>query len=241
MMTSLRSTSPSAYGERERHIDTDSFLTIPFVCCTFTCTSTRLNKKSHHFLATKEMVLLSEQQLVDCAGAFDTHGCAGGLPSKAFEYVHYNGGLDLEAEYPYTAEDGVCKYSAADVGSTVAQIHNITFQDEPELVHAIGLRGPVSIAYQVASDFKQYKSGVYTSTICEDGPDTVNHAVLAVGYSLDEKRAHEDGGLSGYYIVKNSWGTTWGMEGYFEIELGANMCGLSDCASFPDVKPSRRK
>ena len=109
---------------------------------------------------------------------------------------------------------------------------DITFQDEAQLVKAIGFKGPVSIAYQVASDFKQYKSGVYSSSICKNGPETVNHAVLAVGYALMDVVDS----LHGYYIVKNSWGTSWGMAGFFEIELGKNMCGLADCASFPEVK-----
>ena len=198
-------------------------------CWTFSSTGAL---ESHHFLATGDMVLLSEQQLVDCAGAFDTHGCGGGLPSKAFEYVHYNRGIDTESAYPYKAENEKCSFDADAVGARVHRTHNITFQDEAQLVKAIGFKGPVSIAYQVASDFKQYKSGVYSSSICKNGPETVNHAVLAVGYALMDVVDS----LHGYYIVKNSWGTSWGMAGFFEIELGKNMCGLADCASFPEVK-----
>lgn len=183
--------------------------------------------ESHHYLATSEMVLLSEQQLVDCAGAFDTFGCSGGLPSKAFEYVHYNGGLDTETGYPYKGVDQKCHFEKDFIGSTVATIHNITFQDEGQLLKAIGTAGPVSIAYDVAGDFKQYHSGVYSSTLCKDGPMQVNHAVLAVGYDMKASTP--------YYIVKNSWGTDWGMDGFFYIEVGKNMCGLSDCASFPEL------
>ena len=71
-------------------------------------------------------ISLSEQQLVDCAGAFNNFGCNGGLPSQAFEYIKYNGGLDTEEAYPYTGVDGLCKYSSQNVGVHVLDSVNIT-------------------------------------------------------------------------------------------------------------------
>lgn len=71
-------------------------------------------------------ISLSEQQLVDCAGGFNNFGCSGGLPSQAFEYIKYNGGLDTESAYPYTAKDGACKFSAENVGVQVLDSVNIT-------------------------------------------------------------------------------------------------------------------
>ena len=93
---------------------------------------------------------------------------------------------------------------------------------------AVGQFGPVSIAFQVASDFSGYTGGVYSSSVCSSAPEDVNHAVLAVGY--DAKPA--DGSMP-YWIIKNSWDTTWGEDGYFKMEMGRNMCGVADCASFP--------
>jgi len=74
--------------------------------------------------------------------------------------------------------------------------------------------------------FHQYTSGVYTSTVCKNGPADVNHAVLAVGFGTDEN------GMD-YWIVKNSWGESWGDQGYFKIQRGVNMCGCANCNAYP--------
>ena len=86
--------------------------------------------------------------------------------------------------------------------------------------------GPVSVAYQVVEDFMLYSGGVYTSDKCKQGVQDVNHAVLVVGYG----RSQVDGP---YWIIKNSWGSNWGENGYFRIARGRNMCGIAICASYP--------
>jgi len=172
-------------------------------------------------------LLLSEQQLIDCAGNFDTHGCNGGLPSHAFEYIKYNGGVMTESDYPYKAKSG--KRCLFDTGApTLVQVKhsvNITSYDEDSLTAAIATQGPVSIAYHVGKDFMLYHKGVYATSGCPNTSADVNHAVLAVGYGTEL-------GVP-YYVVKNSWGTTFGLDGYFKIKRGVNMCGLSVCNSFP--------
>ncbi|KAJ9168047.1 hypothetical protein P3X46_019621 [Hevea brasiliensis] len=172
-------------------------------------------------------ISLSEQQLVDCAGAFNNFGCNGGLPSQAFEYIKYNGGLESEEAYPYTGKDGTCKFSLENVGVQVLDSVNITLGAEDELKHAVAFVRPVSVAFEVVSGFRFYKSGVYTSDVCGKTPMDVNHAVLAVGYGV------EDG--VPYWLIKNSWGDNWGDNGYFKMELGKNMCGVATCASYPVV------
>ena len=77
-------------------------------------------------------------------------------------------------------------------------------------------------------DFQHYSGGVYSSNECKKTPQDVNHAVLAVGYNVTEKAEK-------YWIVKNSWGASWGLKGYFWIARGQNMCGLATCASYPLV------
>lgn len=193
-------------------------------CWTFSTTGAL---EAAYAQAFGKIISLSEQQLVDCAKAFNNFGCSGGLPSQAFEYIKYNGGLDTEEAYPYTAKDGVCKFSSENVGVQVLDSVNITLGAEDELKHAVAMVRPVSVAFQVVSGFRFYKSGVYTSDSCGSTPMDVNHAVLAVGYGV------EDG--VPYWLIKNSWGGSWGDNGYFKMELGKNMCGVATCASYPHV------
>uniref|UniRef100_A0A8D2MQP8 Cathepsin H n=1 Tax=Zonotrichia albicollis TaxID=44394 RepID=A0A8D2MQP8_ZONAL len=174
---------------------------------------------------TQNPSLQAEQQLVDCAQAFNNHGCSGGLPSQAFEYILYNKGLMGEDSYPYRAKNGTCKFQPEKAIAFVKDVINITQYDEDGMVEAVGKHNPVSFAFEVTSDFMHYRKGVYSNPRCEHTPDKVNHAVLAVGYG------EEDG--TPYWIVKNSWGRLWGMQGYFLIERGKNMCGLAACASYP--------
>jgi cathepsin H len=183
--------------------------------------------ESAHLIKYGSLATYSEQQLVDCAGAFENHGCNGGLPSQAFEYVMYNGGLASETSYPYFGEDRNCTVSASDYIIDVdTGAVNITADDEEELKDAVYNYGPTSVCFEVVDDFSSYTSGVYTSTTCGNTQQDVNHAVLAVGYGTDSN------GMK-YWIVKNSWGTSWGDEGFFMIERGVNMCGIAMCNSHP--------
>jgi cathepsin H len=93
-------------------------------------------------------VTFSEQQLVDCAGKFDNHGCNGGLPSHAFEYIRYNGGIESDVTYKYTGKDGKCAYKPASaVGYVKYGSYNITQGDENELAERLYSAGPISVAF----------------------------------------------------------------------------------------------
>ncbi len=197
--------------------------------------STMGSMEAHARLYTGKPVFLAEQQLVDCAQGFNNNGCRGGLPSQAFEYLHWAGGAMENKDYPYTAKDGKCAFDAKKTAVQVVRSHNITAGSENDLMDAVRHMGPVSIAYQVVKDFKDYKGGVYTSTECKHEASSVNHAVVAVGYENDPSEY----GLR-YWMVKNSWGNGWGLDGYFLIEKNAKvpngMCGLATCASFPEIQ-----
>ncbi|KAG4956942.1 hypothetical protein JHK85_043322 [Glycine max] len=132
-------------------------------CWTFSTTGAL---EAAYAQAFGKSISLSEQQLVDCAGRFNNFGCNGGLPSQAFEYIKYNGGLETEEAYPYTGKDGVCKFSAENVAVQVIDSVNITLGAENELKHAVAFVRPVSVAFQVVNGFHFYENGVYTSDIC---------------------------------------------------------------------------
>ena len=149
------------------------------------------------------------------------------MPSQAFEYIKYNGGLDTEEAYPYAGVNGHCKFKPENVAVQLANSVNITLGAEDELKHAVGLVRPVSVAFEVVSPFRLYKEGVFTSDTCGSTSQDVNHAVLAVGYGVEN-------GIP-YWLIKNSWGAEWGDNGYFKMELGKNMCGVATCASYPIV------
>ena len=155
---------------------------------------------------------LSEQQLVDCAGAYDNHGCKGGLPSHAFEYIKDAGGISTEAAYPYFATDNNCTVDPKTFDLRVwGGSVNITEGDEVELKQAVFQHGPVSIAFQVVDGFRDYKDGIYTSQTCLNSTMDINHAVLAVGFGTCPVTGMD------YWIVKNSWGSDWGDKGFFKI------------------------
>ena len=195
-------------------------------CWTFSSTGCL---EAHYRLYKKQPVLLSEQQLVDCAGDFDNHGCNGGLPSHAFEYLRYNGGIQSEETYPYKAVDQPCSFNPDLIVAKVpGGAVNITALDPIALRDAIAFKGPVSVAFQVTDDFRHYRSGIFSSTVCKDGAMDVNHAVLAVGYGTENDVP--------YYIIKNSHGLDFGENGYFRMVRGKNMCGILNCCAYPNLE-----
>jgi cathepsin H len=193
-------------------------------CWTF---STVGSLESHwNILQKGKNVTFSEQQLVDCAGDFDNHGCKGGLPSHAFEYIKYAGGIESDVTYPYTAKDGTCVFRRSiAVGYVRHGSYNITQGDEVELAERLYNSGPISVSFQVIAGFKSYLTGVYSVDNCGKTTQDVNHAVLATGFGTENGAA--------YWNVKNSWGAAWGNQGYFKIARGTNMCAIAQCNSYP--------
>jgi C1A family cysteine protease len=175
------------------------------------------------FVAKNQLVSLSEQQLVDCAGSEGNQGCNGGLMDYAFQYLIKAGGSSLENDYKYTARDGSCKASQYSKNSAITGFKDVAGNDENALGDAIQMQ-PISVAIEAdQSIFQFYTSGVLDGNCGKN----LDHGVTAVGYKNDDKK--------GYWIVKNSWGTSWGNKGYVWIRAFKNMCGIATENSYPTV------
>ncbi len=174
------------------------------------------------------LVSLSEQQLVDCSFRYGDLGCNGGLPDNGFHYV-MDMELCSEEDYAYTGEWGSCSTDMCESVVTIAGCVDVASGDQVGLKEAVA-RQPVAIAIQADQFvFQHYTSGVMTDDAC--GTD-LDHAVLVVGYGTED-------GLD-YWLVKNSWGASWGDNGYVKIlrtnsQDDVGICGVAARASYPVV------
>jgi C1A family cysteine protease len=172
-----------------------------------------------HFIATGQLVSLSEQQLVDCSGAEGNQGCNGGLMDDAFQYIIDNGGICSEASYPYEGVQGSCNAASCQSVATIVSYTDVTPNSESALVAAIAQQ-PVSVAVEAdQSSFQFYSGGVMTAA-CGTNLD---HGVLAVGYGTDSSAGGD------YYKVKNSWGADWGESGYIRLGRGTAFGASGQC------------
>ncbi|XP_055805602.1 zingipain-2-like [Solanum dulcamara] len=178
-------------------------------------------------IANNEQISLSEQQLLDCST--QNNGCNGGLMTHAYNFLLENNGegITTETNYPYEETQSVCSTQQSAALVTISD-YEVVPQNESALLQAIANQ-PISVGLAASQEFQLYGSGIYDGS-CNS---KLNHAVTLIGYGTSE----EDG--TKYWIVKNSWGSSWGEEGYMRIARDVGVdgghCGIAKMASFPIV------
>ena len=176
-------------------------------------------------IVSGNLTSLSEQELVDCDTKHDM-GCQGGLMDYAFTFVESHG-LDTEADYPYRGQQEGCDVDRMNrVVVTIDGYEDIEAGDEQGMVDVVSNQ-PVSVAIQANTlNFQLYSGGVFDDEKCGTQLD---HGVLVAGYgSTDEGQE--------YWIMKNSWGSEWGEEGFMKMAMGvkpSGICGINKMASYP--------
>lgn len=148
---------------------------------------------------------------------------------NAFRYIKDNHGIDTEAAYPYRAEDEKCQYKPKNSGATDRGFVDIDSGDENKLKAAVATVGPIAVAIDAShQSFQLYSEGVYDEPECSS--EDLDHGVLVVGYGTDEASGQD------YWLVKNSWGESWGDKGYIKMARNKdNQCGIATKASYPLV------
>jgi C1A family cysteine protease len=179
-------------------------------------------------IKNKQLTDISMQQIIDCSGFFGNKGCDGGLMTQTYGFTSMFG-VEPLTNYGYAAEAGDCKQNSDNVLFRNAGYEEVPQNDSLALKKAVAQQ-PVSVGIEASSLTVQlFKSGVLTGG-CGTALD---HAVLIVGYDVD-KSGQE------YWIVKNSWGPKWGLQGYFNIAMGnqnsgMGVCGINLLASYPTL------
>eukprot|EP01062_Namystynia_karyoxenos_P032821 TRINITY_DN2417_c0_g1_i1.p1 TRINITY_DN2417_c0_g1~~TRINITY_DN2417_c0_g1_i1.p1 ORF type:complete len:319 (+),score=155.00 TRINITY_DN2417_c0_g1_i1:267-1223(+) len=180
--------------------------------------STTGNVEGQWFLAGNKLTSLSEQQLVSCDKNYGDKGCMGGLPANAYKYIAAAGGLESEEAYPYVSTLPIsfakCKFDKSKVAATISSGMQVQ-SDEAQMLAWMTQNGPLSIGVNAAGTTWQLYKGGIVSNCKSSQPD---HGVLIVGYGTE--------GTQKYWIVKNSWGATWGEQGYIRLAFGSNQCNI---------------
>jgi C1A family cysteine protease len=171
--------------------------------------------ESEAFISKKyKLFVLGPQQIVSCDKA--SGGCNGGDPATAYKYIAANG-METEADYPYTAKTGSCKFDSSKVTVRISGQKEVS-GGESGMATALGST-PFAVCHDTGG-WQHYSGGVMTS--CSSGG---GHCTQAVGYASS----------GDYWIIKNSWGGSWGNSGYLYLKKGKNLCKISNHALYPTV------
>ncbi|CAH8825529.1 unnamed protein product [Trichobilharzia szidati] len=168
---------------------------------------------------------LSAQQLIDCSMDYGNFGCIAGLMTYAYDYISDNG-IESERNYPFVGEELPCQHIGNSSVIRSRSYFIIPEGEEITLKYSLYDRGPFAGAISFAPDFIFYKKGVYQSDDCSSVD--VMHGILIIGYGYEDKEE--------YWLLKNSWGKSWGENGYAKIKRNDhNMCGIATMAIIPTL------
>lgn len=184
-----------------------------------------------YFLKTGQLLKFSEQALVDCTWGYGDNGCDGGEDFRAYQWIMKHGGIPLDDSYgPYLGADGYCHADNATKLAAIDSYVNITEGDIDGLKLAIANQGPICVSIDASlKDFSFYSNGVYYNAECKNGYDELDHSVLAVGYGVQDGEP--------YWLIKNSWSTYWGNDGYVLMSQTDNNCGVATAATYANLSP----
>ncbi|KAK7600887.1 hypothetical protein V9T40_008328 [Parthenolecanium corni] len=186
--------------------------------------------EGEYFVHSGILYRLSQQALIDCSWGFGNNGCDGGEDFRAYEWMMKHGGLPVEDEYgPYFGQDGFCHSQNVTLVAPITGFVNVTPNDESALKVALLKHGPISVAIDASHrSFSFYSHGVYFEPECGNSPESLDHAVLLVGYG---KLYEKD-----YWLVKNSWSVYWGNAGYVLMSPKSNNCGVMTSPTYATFK-----
>uniref|UniRef100_A0A8C2U1U0 Peptidase C1A papain C-terminal domain-containing protein n=1 Tax=Coturnix japonica TaxID=93934 RepID=A0A8C2U1U0_COTJA len=176
------------------------------------------------FLKTGVLTPLSQQVLIDCSWGFGNYACDGGEEWRAYEWIKKHGGIASTESYgPYLGQNGYCHYNQSELVAPLAGYVTVEPGNAEALKAALFKHGPIAVNIDAShKSFTFYANGVYEEPHCGEGLD---HAVLAVGYGVLHGKS--------YWLIKNSWSTYWGNDGYILMAMKDNNCGVATAASFP--------
>ncbi|KAL4237142.1 hypothetical protein ACF0H5_005522 [Mactra antiquata] len=182
-----------------------------------------------YFMKYGQRLKFSQQQLIDCSWGEGNNGCDGGEDFRSYKYIMKKGGLTTDETYgQYLAQDGFCHDTNAKKYVQVTGYTNVTSGDLEALRFALANKGPISVGIDAShKSLSFYADGVYYEPACGNKPEDLDHAVLAVGY----------GELYGqkYWLIKNSWSTYWGNDGYVLMSQKDNNCGVATGPTYVTV------
>lgn len=187
-------------------------------CWAFSVTG---NVEGQWALKRKELLSLSEQELVDCDSL--DGGCNGGEMSQAYEAVIKMGGLETESDYPYKAKNEKCHFNRTEVKVRISGAVNLT-QSEEAIAKWLVKNGPVSAGLN-AFAMQFYFGGIShpPKFLCD--PKGLDHGILIVGFGVQKSLISNR--TTPYWIIKNSWGQSWGEHGYYRLYRGKGVCGIN--------------